>query len=367
MYQLPVLESYRSELSDSLAAMMPGSVPQFAPLAISPWLAMSLAQKAIRRGREETALRAAATLLNGTPGRLWRRLCVTVYEDIGIADLSLVGLVTAALKGKSWRSEVGGDWKVASYLVRRMVNARKCRAVDDLLTACEWQQELDEVRLALSFKPVDELIRIGTGTASLPERALALWFAVGTTRCWSPALRQRNGEPATVFDRLLDFGFPATLVEVCREGYRQSGSILCALLPLIWEAAKGVQFFVREDDLPCEVEIAGVPGWAFDMHVREGNRAFKAFLDTRCETSRWAHEQIPQGRVRAVGGMVFRAEGGLVDRRFRWGAGDDLLRIVDQECPLVRGFDAAEGLALLRHDVPVLNDVRLKILGSNSR
>jgi hypothetical protein len=37
--------------------------PDFRPLNISPWLAMSLMQKAIRRGEQEIALRAAATLL----------------------------------------------------------------------------------------------------------------------------------------------------------------------------------------------------------------------------------------------------------------------------------------------------------------
>ena len=50
---------------------------------------MSLMQKAIRRGREEIALRAAATLLRDSPDRLWRRCGVTAFEDIGVADLDL--------------------------------------------------------------------------------------------------------------------------------------------------------------------------------------------------------------------------------------------------------------------------------------
>ena len=44
------------------------------PVPASPWLAMSLLQKAIRRGQEGLALRAAATLLKDPSERLWRRL-----------------------------------------------------------------------------------------------------------------------------------------------------------------------------------------------------------------------------------------------------------------------------------------------------
>ena len=40
----------------------------------SPWLAMSAMQKAIRRGREDLALGAAATLLRDAPDKLWRRI-----------------------------------------------------------------------------------------------------------------------------------------------------------------------------------------------------------------------------------------------------------------------------------------------------
>jgi hypothetical protein len=47
--------------------------PPFEPLAISPWLGAALLQKNIRRGEENFALRAAATLLQISPDRMWRR------------------------------------------------------------------------------------------------------------------------------------------------------------------------------------------------------------------------------------------------------------------------------------------------------
>ena len=50
----------RNQLRDAIAKFQ---LPPCNPLPISPWVAMSLLQKAIRRGRKELALRAAATLL----------------------------------------------------------------------------------------------------------------------------------------------------------------------------------------------------------------------------------------------------------------------------------------------------------------
>jgi hypothetical protein len=97
-------------------------------------------QKAIRRGQEEIALRAAATLLRDSPDRLWRRCGVTAFEDIGVADLEVVAEVAAALAGKTYRAQLGGQWQVASTIVTRMARATKCRAADDLLTAARVTQ-----------------------------------------------------------------------------------------------------------------------------------------------------------------------------------------------------------------------------------
>ena len=61
----------RNELAHSIARR--SQVPTFNPVRVSPWLAMALLQKAIRRGRTDLALQAAATLLIDAPDRLWLR------------------------------------------------------------------------------------------------------------------------------------------------------------------------------------------------------------------------------------------------------------------------------------------------------
>ena len=66
-----ILSIARQQLSDAISNFQ---TPPCSPLKVSPWIAMSLLQKAIRRGKERLALRAAATLLRDAPDRLWRRV-----------------------------------------------------------------------------------------------------------------------------------------------------------------------------------------------------------------------------------------------------------------------------------------------------
>ena len=67
MTNIDTLTIARQRLADAVVKFQP---PSPAPLNVSPWIAMSAFQKAIRRGRAGVALRAAATLLRDSPERL---------------------------------------------------------------------------------------------------------------------------------------------------------------------------------------------------------------------------------------------------------------------------------------------------------
>ena len=88
MERIPIISNAREELAEAVRS---GQISPPSPIACSPWVAMSVMQKAIRRGRDDLALRTAATLLKGTPERLWRRCGVIAFEDIGVADLGARG------------------------------------------------------------------------------------------------------------------------------------------------------------------------------------------------------------------------------------------------------------------------------------
>ena len=195
---------------------------------------MSLLQKAIRRGHEQLALRAAATLLRISPERLWRRCGCIAFEDVGVADPNTVAVVTSALSGKRYRENLGGEWRVASYIVSRMAHASKCRAADDLLLAAENHPDFEDARLAFAFRSTDDLIRIATGADPLPIRALAAWYAIGTDRRPSPRLSTEAGRPYGDFQCAARSAVSRTaVVEIAREGFRKAGEVLCPFVALL--------------------------------------------------------------------------------------------------------------------------------------
>jgi hypothetical protein len=225
-----ILHLMRHDLQGAVARQGKPPTPQ--PMDASPWVAMSVLQKAIRRGREDLALSAATTLLRDAPDKLWRRIGCIAFEDIGVASLEPVGLATVALAGKRHRAALGGEWAVASCVVIELSRAPKCRAADDLLMACELHPAYAEARAELSYLTTRDLITVVTGQGSVHERALALWYALGTNGDRSTLVRRR-GDPRVVFDLLCEAGWPHTMVEVAREGFRRTRTVLCPLGALL--------------------------------------------------------------------------------------------------------------------------------------
>jgi hypothetical protein len=351
----------RDQLFDAVAQQDTPPIPDLLP--ISPWVAMSLLHKSIRRGEEHLAFQAAATLLHLDPARLWRRLGCIAFEDVGCGDFDTVFMVTAALAGKTFRGQLGGEWPVASFIVSRMAQAPKCRAADDLLMFVEAHPSLRQARSDLAHETTRDLLLISTGPGSLLLRALALWYAIGTDRRPSKHLLARRGDPHTVFDQLCETGLPHTLVEIAREGFRKTGEVLCPFVTLVSPEAFKQTGTLVDDELPLEMIIRGVLGWAYDLYSREGRAALARFLRGPSETARWVRAHLPPSqRVSFLGGIAFRVEGGLVRKRLRWRTGDELRRLVDVECQGSRCPDASEVLQLMHSELTFLDEARTHVL-----
>ena len=350
-----ILHLIRHELQRAVARAGKPPTPQ--PVEASPWVAMSAMQKAIRRGREDLALSAAASLLRDAPEKLWRRIGCVAFEDVGVASLDAVGLATVALAGKQVRAALGGEWAVFSCIVSELCRAPKCRAADDLLMACELHPAYGKARAELPHLTTRDLIAIVTGRGSVHERALALWFAIGTDRRRS-SLVDRRGEPRLVFDQLCEAGWPHSIVEVAREGFRRTNEMLCPLVALL-SCEQREATWVEDDDLPPEVMIGDAPSWALDIFSRDGRAAFARFLGTDAPAARWIRGHVRAARrVAFLGHIVFRVEGGLVANRMRWPLADELRRQCDEECSGPDCPDATEILDLMRVDLPLLNESR---------
>jgi hypothetical protein len=338
-------------------------MPTCDPMAVGPWISMSALQKGIRRGQEHLALRAAATLLHVSPERFWRRCACIAFEDVGVAHLDTVAIVTAALAGKRFRASLGGEWQVASYIVSRMVHAPKCRAADDLLLAAENHPDFDDARLALALPRTEDLIGIATGADPLPIRALAAWFAIGTHRRPSPRLSSRQGDPTALFKALRQV-IDRAVVDIANAGFRRTGEVLAPFVALLWPTRQQRTATIEDDEFPPELMIGDVPGWAYDVYSREGRAALANFIEGQTETARWVRDHIPpRQRVAFLGGIVFRVDGGLVRKRLRWKIGDELRRMVDLECNGSHCRDATEILHLMKADIPTLNEVRAELMG----
>jgi hypothetical protein len=239
MTKVDVLRIARQQLSDAICQ---DQSPICDPLKVSPWIAMSLLQKAIRRRQEHLALRAAATLLHISSERLWRRCGCIAFEDVGVADLDTVAIVTAALAGKRFRTSLGGEWAAASCVVSKMVHAHKCRAADDLLLAAENHRDFEDARLQFAFSNTGDLIRVATGADPLAVRALAAWFAIGTDRRPSPRLSSRQGDPTATFNALCEIIDPA-VVDIAKAGFRRT-----AFVALLWPVRQQQTATVADDD-----------------------------------------------------------------------------------------------------------------------
>ncbi len=356
-----VISHFRNQLACSIAKR--DGIPHIAPIDASPWVGMSLLQKAIRRGREGLASHAGATLFLNDPEKLWRRIGGIAFEDIGLADIDTVGLVTAALAGKRVRATLGGEWAVASFVINRMAQAHKCRAADDLLMNAELNPAFASVRRECARLPTRELLDIATGSSPIIERALALWFAIGTDRRPSKYLPPRRGEPQAAFDYLCEAGFPHTVVEIAREGFKKTGEVLAPLVALLSRETRD-DTNIASDEFPPETLIGEVPSWCLDVYTREGRGAFTRFLKTDAEAARWVRSHVPPGRsVEFLGGIVFRCEGGALHDRVGWPLGDELRRQYEIGCAGPECNDASEIIALMRADISALNDMRADLFG----
>ncbi len=191
----------------------------------------------IRRGNEELALRAAMNLMIGGPHAIWRRLGIIAFEDIGVGAIDAVGWVTVVIGKPEVRKRLGGEWRVADFLIRTLCRSVKCRATDDLVHLIERDPALTDLRDELPGLSLRDRIGLATScTGGIEAQGLAVWFSVGTDRITSFALGEVPGCPENTFDALRDADYPGSAVEIARMGLKRTGCILAAMLPLLYRA-----------------------------------------------------------------------------------------------------------------------------------
>ena len=96
-----------------------------------------------------------------------------------MADFEAVALATVALKGKAWRTELGGEWAVGSYVVPRLCSAIKCRAyLSDLRHFELWDEVIPTTEAILA-----DYLAAPCGPAQCSDSRASARLDLESTRC----------------------------------------------------------------------------------------------------------------------------------------------------------------------------------------
>ncbi|QKC85777.1 hypothetical protein [Mesorhizobium sp. NZP2077] len=332
--------------------------PAAEPLLVSPWVAMSAMQKNIRRGQIELALSAAAALLRNYPAKLWSRLAGIAFEDIGLADLDCVALVMAATTGKKFREQFGHEWRIASLVVTRMCAAPKCRGTDDLFIAISHHHELEALRGDLARETLTEHLSRVEGRAALLGASLAA-LHVSRVR-WIGQVEGQRADPKELFAAMRVAGVGHRIVDLGEQGFRRTREALPILLPLVSQALPLGTLTVKDDEFPpVVIGHNRLPTYCLDAFSWEGKAALARFLKRDTATGRWLRKHAPtERRLSILAGGLFRVEGGLVRQRVEWPCAMTLRWLADSGFHNLKLSDPAAFLAMIRADLPKLDEVR---------
>lgn len=355
------LENARADLIDL--------VPHHKPKPIDPnfqwdgYIAMSLMQKAIRRGDENNALSAGLFLLTSNERSFWKRLCICALEDVGIANLKLVAQVLIVDKGKRFREGVGDSNRIAQALLCALCKSPKDRCSDDLIDAIKCGSGYAEYIADAAEQPIAHLKTVIASKAEpIQHRAIA---AVQLATGWDDfpsALRKGHGWFRVLNDLPEDVASPCVLA-VSLLGIQRTGALMAPLLTLLY-AHKPLVSKYADDDFLNAVDIDGMPSWVLDGHVRPGLHSFRIYIQRSCRMkqflARHATREISPSKT--VAGLVFRIESGQLVNRLDWAEGRQLKQQACANRPGLPTEAAPEAMSILRSEFDLLNECRITVM-----
>ena len=247
--------------------------PETPYLPIDTQTAASLLQKSIRRGRTDFALKAGRRLFDVQPARLWRRLAVALFEDVGLLDRQLaLDLIACAPK----RGFTAVAWPVVAHLIGRLCVGSKTQVANNLLHIGRYDFEeatpLEDLDL-LSFDEAANWIR--SDAATLVQRAKVVWQLSGVA-CEGQVIRHPSADRERVMALLSELCDDPVLEIIAREGVRLTGHVL----PLVSVLEQAVTsnppaYQATIDPMPPEETLSGVPSWVYDQYTRAGKAALR--------------------------------------------------------------------------------------------
>ena len=306
------------------------------------WLLASCLQKAIRRGHEDIALNAAAHLFQIDKRMLQRRLLVTAFEDVGIANNRVVAQTTLICTSLRVRKQLG---ELRAYLFAASIMARsaKCRASDQLYMVANNAEEGQEMREAVCELNINQLTACALAKdASVYVRAYA-------------AQKLHQGCVCDAIEFMEQIPALPPMIDVCCVAASKMRDPLAVYTPMLMAEFQDDVDEV-ESNVPAESNEP-IPLYAFDpLHTRCGKQAVKEWMKQTPELRSFSPKQI--------GKAVFHTESVLCDREL---SSSDLNSLKEKgvEVSLRHGcvpLDRhAELLGAVMKHMPSLNNIRAQM------
>jgi hypothetical protein len=336
------------------------------PLAIDPYVASSLLQKAIRRGDADLAERAAVTLHRHRGRGIWRRFLVIAFEDIGVASTDALIKTTAACTAPAWRAEVeGGDARILRLLARLLADALKDRSPDHLICVAHRHPEFEDARRRVGAMSIARRVdHVADASVALPERAIAAWYASGIET--GDERRVGRGDIDGLMRAFRQLGVPDDLLTATRIAATRSRETIVIMTPLLWLAATaGGNTGLVQCRVPPATMIGEIPAYTFDKHTSAGKAAIHRFARENLPVRDVLAAYVPEYRAKDAACMAaFHVDAAPVSRRFVWNGSAELERLgveADMEKVGVPPAGIAPLLNVVRDNLDHLNAIRAEL------
>lgn len=290
-------------------------------LKLDPWVASSLLQKSIRRGNDSLAQYAVSELRRHRGAAVWRRLLTIAIEDVGIADVALVGEVTRLATDRMLRSILGSDIEIMDELCAKLAAAPKDRSTDYLYSAAT--------------------AAVGDGSRSASPLIREASSALSLCTTGSDLLQLKEG-PVRRFLASYGNDVPDEFEDVVIYLTRRGGHPFVLMLLPLWSAFSNgsCEATTSTEALPETEFMEGIPLWCWDKHTAAGKVAISRFARENPKVSRILSAWVPQTiHVDVTLMAAFYADAVPVARRFEWQHSQSLFKagfeadMVETGCP----------------------------------
>lgn len=324
------------------------------------WLNISALQKAIRRGQVTRAIQFARQGCMLDADYVFRRIAVCALEDIGIGNFLAVACCLAVLGDKRRRRDIG-EANLAAYLAQMLAESPKSRLACDLLSLVEYNPRLKPIITEWASASDTELANNALNQSmAMDRRMLATWLLAGTHRFHSNLLPKSNyRQRSSIMQEMTKARMPLILYYIADKGAaRASDALFCSYLQ-IWNIVKNqYDFELLNNEISNSEIINDFPVEAYDMHTREGRIGISRF---RNYLERDAALPQPFTKDIDLGNILFRVEGGLLDREV---INEDILKISNLAEGLeilgMPDYDNSLSRTLIKH-IPTLHEIRRQI------